>query len=140
MPGALKTWPSWPEFTASKGEEDLTGELIQYKKNIISIYGEEAIQKSWLEVCKELETITDEIADKGTSAIPEIQYDEMFSMGEVEKQNLKDTGCFVVRGIIEEEQANTWFKDLKEYVADNRANVGGEFYLLRIRVTLILTV
>ncbi|KAH6667542.1 hypothetical protein B0J14DRAFT_642465 [Halenospora varia] len=125
MPGALKTWPSWPEFTASKGEEDLTGELIQYKKNIISIYGKEAIQKSWLEVCKELETITDEIADKGTSAIPEIQYDEMFSMGEVEKQNLKDTGCFVVRGIIEEEQANTWFKDLKEYVADNRANVGG---------------
>ena len=50
MPGALQTWPIWPEFSAAKGEADPTGELLQYKKDIVAIYGEEAIKKSWLKV------------------------------------------------------------------------------------------
>ncbi|KAF4633415.1 hypothetical protein G7Y89_g4709 [Cudoniella acicularis] len=125
MPGTLITWPSWPEFTAEKGEADPTGSLIQYKKEILAMYGAKALQKSWLKVCKELGKVTDEISEKGTTAIMEVQYEELFSMSEEEKEKLKETGCFVVRGVVSEEQATTWFKDLKEYVADNREQVTG---------------
>jgi hypothetical protein len=44
MPGALQNWPTWPEFSAAKGEADSTGELLRYKKDIVAIYGEEAIK------------------------------------------------------------------------------------------------
>lgn len=128
MPGALKTWPAWPEFTPSKGEYDSTGEFIQYKKDLVALYGEEAIRRSWLKVCKELETITDDIAEKGTAAIPEIQYDDFFNLSPDMKRTLKDTGCFVVRGVVSEGQATAWFDDLKQYVADNRQNIGGTNY------------
>jgi len=125
MPGALQTWPTWPEFTAAKGEADPSGEFIRYKKEILSIYGLEAICGSWLKVCKELETVTDRIAEKGTAAIPEIQYGDLFDMSSEIKQALKDTGCFVVREVVSEDLATEWFTDLKTYVAHNKTNIGG---------------
>jgi hypothetical protein len=125
MPGALQKWPAWPEYTAAKDEADPTGELIQYKKGLVARYGEEAIRKSWLKVCKELELVTDEIAEKGTSAVPEIQYEELFNLSAEKKLGLKDTGCFVVRGVVSEDLASEWFSNLKTYVADNRSNIRG---------------
>ncbi|TVY84971.1 Uncharacterized protein LSUE1_G000846 [Lachnellula suecica] len=125
MPGALKQWPAWPEFTEGKSEPDPTGELIQYKKEIIAIYGEAAIRSSWLKVCKELEKVTDDISEKGTAAIPEVSYTELFELSPERKQVLKDTGCFVVRGVVSESLASEWFDNLKAYVADNKPNIGG---------------
>lgn len=131
MPGALSKWPAWPEFTAAKGEADPTGEFIQYKKNIVAIYGEEAIRRSWLKVCKELETVTDEIAEKGTLAIPEVQYEDLFTLNPERKEALKNTGCFVVREAVPRNLATEWFNDLKTYVADNRPNISGmKFFFL----------
>jgi hypothetical protein len=125
MPGALQKWPAWREFTAAEGEADPTGEFIQYKKDVVLKYGKEAIRKSWLKVCKELETVTDDIAEKGTAAIPEVQYEDLFDLSYDKKQKLKNTGCFVVRGVVSEYLATTWFNDLKTYVADNRPNISG---------------
>lgn len=127
MPGALQTWPAWPEFTAAKGEADLDGEFVKYKKDLLALYGEDAIRKSWLKVCKDLETITDGIAEKGTSTIPEIRYEDFFDLSPEKKQNLKDTGCFVVRGVVSESLATGWFNELKTYVADNGPKVGGNY-------------
>ena len=80
-------WPAWPEFTASKGEADPTGEFIQYKKDIVAIYGEKTIRESWLKVCKELEAVTGEIGDKGTSAILEVQYEDLFGLNPRRNKN-----------------------------------------------------
>jgi hypothetical protein len=129
MPGALQTWPAWPEFTTAKGEGDPTGELSQYKKEIVAIYGKDAIRKSWLKVCKELETVTDEISEMGTEGIPEIQYEDLFGLNAEKKQKLKDVGCFVVRGVVSEDLATEWFDDLKGYVAENKPNIGGKIFL-----------
>lgn len=126
MLGAFQKWPAWPEYTAAKGEADPTGELIQYKKALVARYGEEAIRRSWLKVCNELEVITDEIAEKGTAAIPEIPYNDLFDLSLEKKQILKDTGCFVVRGVVSEDLASKWSGDLKTYVADNRSHIGGK--------------
>ncbi len=123
MPGTLLTWPDWQEFTPAKGEAE--DDLVGFKQAIVDKYGKDNLTKSWLKVCKELESVTDEIAEHGTSIIPEVQFDELFSMTPEQKQKLKDVGCFVVRGVFSQEQADGWFKDLKDYVAANRQSIGG---------------
>ncbi|OAP59814.1 hypothetical protein AYL99_04816 [Fonsecaea erecta] len=123
MPGRLLSWPDWPEFTAAKAE--LGDDLVGYKKAIVDKYGKDNIVKSWLKVCKELESVTDRIAEQGTAVIPEVQYDDMFSLTSEKKQALKDVGCFVVRNVFSREQADKWFSDLKEYVAANRSQIRG---------------
>jgi hypothetical protein len=123
MPGQLKAWPDWPEFTAAKGEK--ADDLIGYKQAIVDKYGKDNIISSWLKVCKQLESVTEDIAAQGTGAVPEVSFDEIFSMAPEKKQTLKDVGCFIVRGVFSQSQADTWFKDLKEYVAANRASIGG---------------
>ncbi|RDW60232.1 hypothetical protein BP5796_11838 [Coleophoma crateriformis] len=124
MPGALKVWPSWPEFTLKTAELDPS--YRGYKKAIEAEYGAEALTASWLAVCKKLETVTDEIADKGTSVIPVLDFAEVKEgLSEQRKAEMRDRGCFVVRGVIEKEVVDGWFGDLKQYVADNRADIGG---------------
>jgi ABC-type Fe3+-hydroxamate transport system substrate-binding protein len=123
MIGVLKQWPNWPEFTKEKGE---TGDdLVEYKRAIVSKYGKDSLVRSWLRTCKEFESITENIAAVGSEAIPEVQFDELFTLASERKQELKDTGCFVVRQVVSQDQANKWFEDLKAYVAKNRASIKG---------------
>ena len=129
MPGVLsEAFTSWPVYTSSKGEDAPREELIQYKKDIVAQYGEEAIKASWLKVCKELETLTDEISEKGTSIIPEVSYEEMLDLSEEKKAELQKRGCFVIRGVVSEEQATKWYKDVKKYYEDNKPKVTGELF------------
>ncbi|KIX93494.1 uncharacterized protein Z520_10672 [Fonsecaea multimorphosa CBS 102226] len=123
MPGRLLSWPDWPEFTAAKAEPG--DDLVGYKKAIVDKYGKDNIVQSWLKVCKELKSVTDRIAEHGTAVIPEIQFDEVFSLTPEKKQGLKDVGCFVVRNVFSREEADKWFTDLKEYVAANRSQIKG---------------
>ena len=124
MPGKLVHWPEWPEFTQEKGEQE--PDLLQYKQEIAFEYGTENLCKSWLRICKELESVTELLAEEGTSAIPELQYDEIFQLSTEQKQKLKDIGCVVVRNVVSQEQATEWFHMLKQYVADNRPKISGE--------------
>ena len=126
MPGTLVKWPDWPEFTETKGELD--EDLLQCKAAIASQYGVESLRRSWLRVCKELEKTTAELVEQGTCAIPEVQYDQLFRLSPERKQRLKDVGCFVVRGVVSQDQATKWFEDLKQYVADNRVQISGQSY------------
>jgi hypothetical protein len=124
MPGRLLSWPDWPEFTAAKAEPG--DDLVGYKRTIAEKYGKDNIIKSWLKVCEQLKSVTDRIAEQGTSAIPEVRFDEVLELTPERKQALKDVGCFVVRGVVSREQADGWFEDLKKYVAANRASIGGK--------------
>jgi hypothetical protein len=123
MPGRLLQWPEWPEFTFENAEKN--EDLLQYKNEIIAQYGEDALRKSWLKVCGELAKITDDLAEKGTSAIPEIPFEDLLNLSDEQKQRCKDTGCFVVRDVIPDEQTTKLFWDLKKYVADNRDQISG---------------
>ncbi|RFU27655.1 hypothetical protein B7463_g8682, partial [Scytalidium lignicola] len=125
MPGKLETWPTWPEYNFSKSEADPTGSLLQIKQEIISEYGESALRQAWLKVCSELSKITDDIAEKGTDIIPEVNFDELFHLDTEKKEELKDKGCFVVRGVVDKEVADGWFAGLKEYVEKNKQKVIG---------------
>jgi hypothetical protein len=48
------------------------------------------LRKSWLRVFKELEKVTAELAEKGTSAFPEVQYNQLSQLSPEHKQRLKD--------------------------------------------------
>jgi hypothetical protein len=124
MPGKLVKWPDWPEFTEAKGE--IEEDLLQYKADVACHYGTQSLRKSWLMVCKELEKVTAELAEKGTSAIPEVQYNQLSQLSPEHKQRLKEVGCFVVRGVVSQEQATQWFEDLNQHVVDNRQQISGQ--------------
>lgn len=123
MIGPLGTWPAWPEFTADTAEE--AEDLMQYKNSIIKEYGEEKLRASWLKVCSNLEEVTKEIQEKGNKIIPEISCEDLESLSANQKENLKDIGCFLVRGVVQKEVADKWFSDMKSYIADNKEMIKG---------------
>ncbi|KAK9426120.1 putative DUF1479 domain protein [Seiridium unicorne] len=124
-PGRLEEWPLWPEFTAPEAPPKNHEELLSYKKAITEKYGEAAIRKGWLEVCKELATATDEIAEKGTAIIPEISFEDFCDLSTEARTKMQTVGCFVIRGVIPTEEANAHFHDLNRLVTDNRDKITG---------------
>lgn len=124
MVGPLTTWPAWPEFSSIPNDEQ-SDDLANYKSAIIQEYGQEALIKSWLKVCSELEKVTKEIREKGNAVIPEISYSELQDLSIKQKEEYKRVGCFLIRGVVEKDVAEEWFKDLKGYVADNKDLVTG---------------
>jgi hypothetical protein len=125
MPGRIDTkWSPWPQLTlvTAKGVQPGTEE---YTKAILSTYGGEALKTSWIQVCKRLESITDNIASQGNSVIPELGLEEFLSADRGTKDKLKDIGCFIVRQVVSEQQATEWYHELKGYVEDNKAQITG---------------
>lgn len=116
-------WPPWPLFNAQKGENN--PENIIYKRTIAEKYGAEAIRQSWLQTCAALEQVTAEIEAKKTSIIPVLTLDEILDASEERKNELKNLGCFVVRGVVPRNEATEWYWNLKGYVEDNRENITG---------------
>lgn len=124
MRNPTEDWPAWPEFTHDKGELD--PDNVRVKKKIAAEYGEGALRKSWLAVCKKLESLTKEIEEKQTAMIPELTYDDFFALDEVAREKLKDVGCFVIRGAVPSETAKSWFEGLQSYVEDNKDSITGQ--------------
>ncbi|KAI9737875.1 MAG: hypothetical protein M1834_009245 [Cirrosporium novae-zelandiae] len=124
MPGRIQ-WPEWPEFHAPEGIQKDAEELRSYKKKIIDEYGEESLRKGWLKTCENLKQVTDSIAEKGTLAIPKIEFDELKKLSDARREQLKDAGCFVIRNVIERDLVNKLFSDLKNYVDANGDKIGG---------------
>ncbi|EPE04115.1 hypothetical protein F503_04630 [Ophiostoma piceae UAMH 11346] len=116
-------WPKWAEFSLETAE--LGPDNVQYKKDIAAEYGEAALRKSWLAVCKQLEILSAEMAEKQTSAIPELTYEEGINPSDELKDRIRKVGCFVVRGTIPKETANRWFSDLDNYVKANKERING---------------
>jgi hypothetical protein len=125
MPGRIDTkWSPWPQLTlaTAKGVQPGTEE---YTKAILSTYGAEALKTSWIQVCKRLESITDNIASQGNLVIPELGLKDFLTANGDTKEKLKDTGCFIVRQVVSEQQATEWYHELKGYVEYNKARITG---------------
>jgi Protein of unknown function (DUF1479) len=119
-------WPQWPEFTNETAELDAIN--VQIKKDIAAQYGEEALRKSWLKVCDKLNALTPQIEEKQGNIISELSYEEFFQLSDAEKEELKNRGCFIVRGTVSKQTATTWFEGLQKYVADNDCAITGTVY------------
>jgi len=125
MPGRVDNkWSPWPQLTlaTAKGVQPGTEE---YTKAILSTYGAEALKKSWIQVCERLKSVTDSIASQGNSVIPQLGLEDFLTANDSTKDKLKDTGCFIVRQVVSEQQATDWYHELKGYVEDNKAHITG---------------
>ena len=124
MPSRITTWPAWPEFAAPKASDDDFGAA---KRAIIAEYGAEKLTKSWIDVCEALQPVTDEIAALGNTIIPVVPASRLLSTGFTpdEAAQIRKTGCLVIRGVIATDEADALYRDLRRYIAENKADVRG---------------
>lgn len=127
MPGKVREWPAWAEYTSEGPVEAKDSDFLATKKAIIVEYGQDALRESWLKVCEELKGITDEIASKGHSIIPTFEGASLLENGftESQKAEVKRIGSFVVRGIIPKTEASALYSDMRNYVAANKDRIKG---------------
>ncbi|KAF7543075.1 hypothetical protein G7Z17_g11042 [Cylindrodendrum hubeiense] len=127
MPGQVRNWPAWPEFTKQGSIEAEDPDFLATKKAVIAQYGADALRQSWIAVCEQLQAVTDEIAIKGQSIIPILNADEIIRNGltDDQKAEMKSIGAFVVRGVLPESEATAHYADLRKYVADNKGRING---------------
>ncbi|KAI2472767.1 DUF1479-domain-containing protein [Annulohypoxylon bovei var. microspora] len=127
MPGVIENWPAWKEFGVAPDETTQGPDYSSAKAEIISEYGEEALRRGWLKVCKDLETVTENLSALGKDSIPIYQMDEIRDHGLSDKQSarLKSSGCCIVRGVIPEADADVLFQDMKTLVAENKGQIAG---------------
>ncbi|KAH8646312.1 hypothetical protein BX600DRAFT_533854 [Xylariales sp. PMI_506] len=131
MPGVVFEWPAWPDFDASEQKSPFSAdrpwlsygeEFEKAKLAIIEEYGQEALKKGWLEACASLTKVTDEIIANGNKVIPILDMEEV-AAGKVSDETiskLKETGCFIVRNVVDKAETEKLFADLKDYTTRNK--------------------
>jgi Protein of unknown function (DUF1479) len=127
MPGILKTWPPWPEFTKQTDAYAQEPSFLRAKKEIIEQYGKDAICQSWLKTCQALESVTKELEQTGADMVPVFEASKVVNEGfsESEKEQIKSIGCFIIRQVVPEDEARHQYTKLQEYVSANQENVKG---------------
>ena len=125
MPGLVNTkWSPWPQLTLATAKGVQPG-TEAYTKAILDTYGAEGLKRSWIQVCQRLQSVTDRIALQGNTVIPQLGLEDFLTAGASTKNILRDTGCFVVRQVVPEQQATDWYHELKGYVEDNKSQITG---------------
>ncbi|KAJ5359444.1 uncharacterized protein N7496_011857 [Penicillium cataractarum] len=127
MPTPIKDWPAWAEYTHEGPNEAADPEFLAVKKAIIAEYGTSAIRKSWIKVCKELQSVTDEIAEKGNKVIPVFDTTKILTSGFTcaQKNEIKRVGAFVCRATVPEKETKKLYDNLKQFIADNEGSIKG---------------
>jgi hypothetical protein len=125
MPATTREWPAWPEFTTPDTTESKDPDLLSVKKAIIAEYGAEELRQSWIKICQELRTITDEIIEKGNEMIPIFDTSEVLSKSfdSTQKAEIQRIGAFICRATIPEAEMNLHYEEMTRYVAENKASI-----------------
>ncbi|GAA5890452.1 hypothetical protein JCM6882_002925 [Rhodosporidiobolus microsporus] len=86
----------------------------------------DGLVESWRSLLSALDERTQEIIERGSDAIPQVQY------GELEKglspstlKEVKRVGTVVVHGAVEEKEARGWKEQIEEYINRNRSLARG---------------
>ncbi|KAM5344120.1 hypothetical protein ACJ41O_012657 [Fusarium nematophilum] len=129
MLGKVTNWPAWDEFLTPPEtvSEDTFSFSSKAKAEVVSEYGEEALRQGWLKVCKDLEAITKNLAELGSSAIPVLEMTEVLDGGlsDERRSELKSRGCCIVRGVLSSDEGTAMFNDLKDFLAENEGSISG---------------
>ncbi|KAL4876921.1 hypothetical protein BJY04DRAFT_222597 [Aspergillus karnatakaensis] len=125
MPAVDRKWPAWAEYTYKGAVEAQDPEFLAIKKTIISEYGSDALRKSWIKVCHELRSITDEIVEKGNKIIPVFDTAKVLQHGftETDREEIKRIGAFVCRETVPEDETKVLYDHLKSFLADNEGRI-----------------
>ncbi|MCJ1250967.1 hypothetical protein MMC30_008197 [Trapelia coarctata] len=80
---------------------------------------EEEVRDSWVRLLKALREETKVIEESGNAVIPQINYKDIDKPSEGFSRQHKDRGVALVRGVVSEDQAIQWKKDIQDYVRRN---------------------
>lgn len=127
MPAPIRQWPAWTEYTHGGAKETGDPDFLAVKKAIIAEYGAEALRRSWIKVCDELQKITDDIGEKGNKIIPVFETADIINKGftDAQREAIQSIGACVCRGTVPEEDTNKLYHDLKQFVSDNEGYIKG---------------
>lgn len=116
------TWIEYPEDDGSHASDP---DYAAAKKAVIEEFGEQALRESWLQVCKDLESVTKDIAARKSDAVPIFDGAGILSDGFSQDQQdaVKQRGCFIVRNVIPKEEIRDLYRGLRQYVGDNRSQI-----------------
>ncbi|KAH8896851.1 DUF1479-domain-containing protein [Thozetella sp. PMI_491] len=91
----------------------------ELKQSIVRSEDRDRVIESYHRLTKALEVEAERIAKEGPKSIPEIDFSTVesngghFPKGLVEQ--VRQTGCVIIRGVVSEEQAVQWENDLRSY-------------------------
>ncbi|GAA6037624.1 hypothetical protein JCM8097_006148 [Rhodosporidiobolus ruineniae] len=93
------------------------------KKNLWS----DGLLESWRSVLTALEERTQEIKEKGSSVIPQVDYKDIASgkLSPSAVKEIKRVGTAVIHNAVPQDEALRWKKELQEYIAKNRQYARG---------------
>jgi hypothetical protein len=125
MPTAIKAWPPWPDFSISDSNDTKDPDFLAIKKTVIAEYGGDALRQTWIQVCQDLQVVTDEIVEKGNTIIPVLDTAQILSKGfsDAEKAEVKRIGSFICRATLLENETNVLYKNMSTYVAYNKSSI-----------------
>ncbi|GAA6008226.1 hypothetical protein JCM10207_000045 [Rhodosporidiobolus poonsookiae] len=87
----------------------------------------DGLWESWRSILTALEERTQEIKERGTNVIPQIDYKDIASgkLSQNAVKEIKRVGTVVIHGGVPQDEALGWKKDLQEYIARNRQHARG---------------
>ena len=119
MPSRVPVWPSgWPSFTPKDNDPKDTYQL-DLKREIIAEYGADAVKEAWIKTCNALRDVTPPISQQGPAAVPTFEYADVVNP-EINASiiaRMKAAGCFIIRGVIPNDEATAHFTDLQDFIA-----------------------
>ena len=130
MPSRTSEWPAWPEFVIDKSVDSADGEdddFLAAKRAIVAEYGDLALRESWHKACAALTTVTQEIIERGQDVFPclDMKDVEAGSISDDQRDELRKTGCFIIREVIDPVDMEGIFIDLKKYTRENKGRYTG---------------
>lgn len=91
----------------------------ELKKSVISPADKQRVIESYGRLKQLLSVSADRIAQHGAAMVPEIPFADIAAnngkLPEGFASRARETGCLIIRGVVPEEQATAWEKELKDY-------------------------
>ncbi|CAE6518139.1 unnamed protein product [Rhizoctonia solani] len=79
-----------------------TPRFAELKRSVIAPEDEDKLTESWNKLLVALKGRTEEIEKTGSSIIPQVEFKELSSLDSSKIEEIKRTGCVVIRGVVDE--------------------------------------
>lgn len=110
---------------ASFGDSEVTKlpeMYAQIKKDLIK--DPKALTASWLRLKRSLREEVEKIKSLGSRTIPSIEFSDLHNLCEKKREEILKRGSFVVKNVIQKEEARILKSDIHEYVKKNPNTTG----------------
>ncbi|KAK1834047.1 hypothetical protein QBC39DRAFT_389689 [Podospora conica] len=109
---------SFTSMSRNSKSTPLPDRFRQRKLNLVQ-GNEDAIIASWERLLPVLQRENAIVADRGSSIVPEVRFDNLHHDLEAKKEDIRRRGVAIVRGVIPQDEARSYKFQIEEYVRQN---------------------